>query len=138
VPKVLRTAAEFDLNQQLRRLLARDLAAAEIASLLRESIDENVALDESTLMAFRDAVDRAAERFRERPEDLERLQDFLAIVTLIRDAKLSVDLRRAQNRYYRLHATVRPTMSASIPTRASREWLELFDRLGEKLSLALD
>ena len=59
------------------------------------------------------------------------------IVTLIRDAKLTIDLRRAQNRYYRLRATVRPAIEASATiSPASREWLELFDELGEKLSIA--
>jgi hypothetical protein len=137
VPKVLRTAAEFDLNQQIRRLLERELAHAEIDSLLREARDEGVTLDEATLVAFSTAVERASERFRERPEDPDRLQTFDAIVTLVRDAKLTIDLRRAQNRYYRLRATVRPAIEASAAVMpASREWLELFDTLGEKLSIA--
>jgi alpha-amylase/alpha-mannosidase (GH57 family) len=139
VPKVLRTAAEFDLNQQIRRLLERELAAAEIEALLREARDEGVTLDETTLIAFGTAVERASERFRERPEDDERLKAFDAIVTLIRDAKLTIDLRRAQNRYYRLRATVRPAIEAAAAVMpASREWLELFDTLGGKLSIAAD
>ncbi len=137
VPQVLRTAAEFDLNQQIRRLLEKELAPAEIEALLRESRDQGVTLDETTLVAFTKAVDRASERFRERPEDPDRLEDFDAIVTLVRDARLTIDLRRAQNRYYRLRATVRPAIEASATiSPASREWLELFDKLGEKLSIA--
>jgi alpha-amylase/alpha-mannosidase (GH57 family) len=137
VPKVLRTAAEFDLNQQVRRLLEKELAPAEIEALLREARDQGVALDETTLVAFTTAIDRASEHFRERPDDLDRLEDFDAIVTLVRDARLTIDLRRAQNRYYRLRATVRPAIEASATiSPASREWLELFDKLGEKLSIA--
>lgn len=137
VPKVLRMAAEFDLNQQIRRLLERNVASAEIETLLREARDEGVPLDETTLVSFGIAIERASERFRERPDDLDRLEEFDAVVSLIRDAKLNIDLRRAQNRYYRLRSTVRPAIAASataIP--ASREWLELFDRLGEKLTIA--
>jgi alpha-amylase/alpha-mannosidase (GH57 family) len=137
VPQVLRTAAEFDLNQQIRRLLEKELAPAEIEALLRESRDQGVTLDETTLVAFTSAIDRASERFRERPDDPDRLEDFDAIVTLVRDARLTIDLRRAQNRYYRLRATVRPAIEASATiSPASREWLELFDKLGEKLSIA--
>jgi alpha-amylase/alpha-mannosidase (GH57 family) len=137
VPQVLRTAAEFDLNQQIRRLLEKELAPAEIEALLRESRDRGVTLDETTLVAFTNAIERASERFRERPDDPDRLEDFDAIVTLVRDARLTIDLRRAQNRYYRLRATVRPAIEASaIVSPASREWLELFDKLGEKLSIA--
>jgi alpha-amylase/alpha-mannosidase (GH57 family) len=137
VPKVLQTAAEFDLNQHLRRLLDRDLAPAEIAALLREAADEKITLDETTLMAFRDAIDRAAEYFRERPDHLDRLEAFDSIVTLARDARLPIDLRRAQNRYYRLRATVRPAIEASAEiATASRQWIEHFDALGAKLSIA--
>lgn len=137
VPQVLRTAAEFDLNQQIRRLLEEELAPAEIEALLRESRDRGLTLDETTLVAFTNAIERASEGFRERPDDLDRLEDFDAIVTLVRDARLTIDLRRAQNRYYRLRATVRPAIEASATVSpASREWLELFDELGRKLSIA--
>jgi alpha-amylase/alpha-mannosidase (GH57 family) len=137
VPKVLRMAAEFDLNQQIRRLLERELAPAAIEALLREARDEGVTLDETTLVAFGTAIERASERFRERPDDLDRLEDFDAVVSLIRNARLDVELRRAQNRYYRLRATLRPAIEASATVvPASREWLELFDHLGEKLSIA--
>ncbi|MFL6248423.1 MAG: DUF3536 domain-containing protein [Thermoanaerobaculia bacterium] len=136
VPKVLRTAAEFDLNQQIRRMLEKELAPAELEALLRELRDEGVTLDETTLVAFGSAIERAAERFRQRPEELDRLEAFDAIVTLVRDARLTIDLRRAQNRYYRLRATARPAMEASATASTeARQWLAVFDWLGEKLSI---
>ena len=137
LPKVLRTAAEFDLNQQIRRLLDKELAPAELEALLRELRDEGIALDETTLVAFGNAIERAAEHFRQHPKDLNRLEAFDAIVTLVKDARLSIDLRRAQNRYYRLRATVRPAVEASATTSTeARQWLAVFDWLGEKLSIA--
>jgi hypothetical protein len=54
-------------------------------------------------------------------------------VTLVRDAKLPSICARAQNRYYRLRATVRPAIAAAAGMPASREWLELFDTLGRKV-----
>jgi alpha-amylase/alpha-mannosidase (GH57 family) len=135
VPKVLRTAAEFDLNQQIRRLLDKELAPAELEVLLRELRDEGVTLDETTLVAFSSAIERASEHFRQQPEDLDRLEAFDAIVTLVKDARLTIDLRRAQNRYYRLRATVRPAVEATASTEA-RQWLAVFDWLGEKLAIA--
>jgi alpha-amylase/alpha-mannosidase (GH57 family) len=133
VPKVLQTAAEFDLNQQLRRLLEGELTApAAIEARLREARDEGVVLDETTLMAFREAAERAAEHLRDHPEDLQRLETLETIVDIIHDARLAVDLRRVQNRYYRLRKEVRPAME-NVP--GWREWLERFDALGEKLSL---
>jgi hypothetical protein len=134
---VLQTAAEFDLNLQIRHLLEGELTRlAEIESRLREARDEGVTLDETTLMAFRDAVERAVEAFRERPDDLDRLETVETIVDIIRAAKLPVDLRRVQNRYYRMRNTVRPAIEASSPNGATREWLALFDSLAEKLALS--
>jgi len=135
VPKVLQTAAEFDLNLQIRRLLEAGVASpAEIDARLREAKEEGVTLDETTLMAFRDAVDRAAEAFQERPDDLDRLDAFENIVAIVDDSKLPIDLRRAQNRYYRMRRTVRPAIEASGP--AAHAWLDLFDALGTRLAIA--
>ena len=134
VPKVLRTAAEFDLNLQIRRLLEKDPPQLmEVESQLRESREENVSLDETTTMAFETAIQRASESFRERPDDLDRLEALETLITIVRDAGLVVDLRRAQNRHYRMRASVRPAIAAS--PNGSR-WLELFDSLGEKLTIA--
>jgi len=135
VPKVLQTAAEFDLNLQIRRLLEAGVPSpAEIDARLREAKEEVVTLDETTLLAFRNAVDRAAERFQERPDDFDRLDAFENIVTIVGRSKLPIDLHRAQNRYYRMRRTVRPAIEASGP--AAHTWLELFDSLGGKLAVA--
>jgi len=138
VPKVLQTAAEFDLNQQIRRLLEADTAPMpEIEARLREAKDERIVLDPTTLRAFEQAVERASERFRERPDDLDRLEALETIVTIVRDADLPIDLRRAQDRYYRMRSRVRPAIEASSGNGlATRRWLELFDVLGEKLEMA--
>lgn len=140
VPKVLRTAAEFDLNLQIRRLVDEDpLPLAEIEVRLREARDESVTLDETTLMAFRRAIERASELFRERPDDADRLETLEALVSIVRDAKLAVDLRAAQNRYYRMRKSMRGAIEASAAqNEAARHWIELFDTLGEKLSITTD
>jgi len=137
VPQVLRTAAEFDLNRQIRRLVDEDpLPLAAIEARLREARDENVTLDETTLMAFRTAIERASELFRERPDDMDRLETLEALVSIVRAASLVVDMRAAQNRYYRMRRTVRAAIEASAAQHeASRRWIELFDSLGTKLSI---
>jgi alpha-amylase/alpha-mannosidase (GH57 family) len=137
VPKVLQTAAEFDLNLQIRRLLENELTApAELEARLREARDEGVTLDETTLMAFREAAERAAVRFKERPDALDRLEALDTAVTIISDANLNVDLRRVQNRYYRMRRTLRPAIEASSRSGTGQAWLSMFDALGEKLSLS--
>ncbi len=140
VPKVLRTAAEFDLNLQIRRLVDEDpLPLAEIEVRLREAREESVTLDETTLMAFRRAIERASELFRERPDDADRLETLESLVSIVREANLAVDLRAAQNRYYRMRKAVRGAIEASAAqNEAARHWIELFDTLGEKLSITTD
>jgi alpha-amylase/alpha-mannosidase (GH57 family) len=130
LPKVLQLAAEFDLNMQLRRLLDSDeLAMPEIEARLRESRDERVSIDETTLMTLESAIERAAERFREDPVDLDRLERYDAMVSVVRAMQINVDLRRPQTDYYKMMSTVRPAI-------AETKWLELFDSLGEKLTIS--
>jgi alpha-amylase/alpha-mannosidase (GH57 family) len=134
VPQVLRTAAEFDLNLQMCRLLETDPPQLlDIETRIRQARAENVTLEETTTMAFASAIERASAAFRERPDDLDRLESLETLVTIVRDAELTVDLRRAQNRYYRMRASVRPAIAAS---GSGARWLELFDALGEKLGIA--
>ncbi len=138
IPKVLQMAAEFDLNVQLKhRLEDDDISLTEIESRLRESVDEHVTLDPATLMAFEHAVNRTAERFLDRPDDIDRLELYEGLVTVIRESKLDVSLRRAENIYYHLMNRVRPafTATAGSPGAAAR-WLALFDTLGEKLAIS--
>src|SRR5207253_1521838 len=139
LPGVLRTAAEFDVNMQLRRLLEQEeLPLSEIDALLRESRDQGVALDETTLMALKQAVERAAIEFAANPEDFERLDRWEAIVTLMREAQVKVDLRKPQNEYYRMRKLVRPVVAATAGNGSSTatRWLQHFDALGEKLAIS--
>jgi len=139
LPGVLRTAAEFDVNMQIRHLLERDETPyAEVEVLLRESREEGVSLDETTLMTMEEAVRRAALDVAADPEDLDRLQRWEAIVTLIRDAEVRLDLRKPQDEYYRMKKIIRPVIAATAGNGSStaNRWLQHFDALGEKLSIS--
>ncbi len=139
LPKVLRTAAEFDVNIQLRRLLDDDeLRLSEIDERLREACDEKVMLDETTLMTLKRAVERASQDFAAAPDDVMLLERWETLVSLVRESRVDVDLRRPQNEYYRMKRTVRPVVAATAgngsPTAG--RWLSHFDALGEKLSIS--
>ena len=134
VPKVLRMAAEFDLNVQLRQMLESDqLRLQEIESRLREARQEKVALEDLTLMTLESALEGAAHRFREHPEDLDLLEEYEALVSVVREAQLDVDMRRPQNEYYLMMSNVRPAIAAGSN---GQRWLTLFDSLGEKLAIS--
>jgi alpha-amylase/alpha-mannosidase (GH57 family) len=139
LPKVLQTAAEFDLNVQLRRLLEDEhLPVAEIEARLREARDERVSLDETTMMALKRGVELAADRFRESPEDVEKLDAYEAIVGVVSAAQLPVNMRKPQNDYYRMTRSFRPIMFSEAQTGSDNayRWIELFDSLGTKLLIS--
>lgn len=139
LPGVLRSAAQFDVNMQLRRLLGQDeLPLSEIEVMLRESRDEGVSLEDTTRMALENAVERAATDFAAKPDDFERLERWEAIVSLMREAQVKVDLRKPQNEYYRMKKSIRPVIAASAGNGSSTagRWLQHFDALGEKLSIS--
>ncbi|MGH9421285.1 MAG: DUF3536 domain-containing protein, partial [Thermoanaerobaculia bacterium] len=139
LPKVLRTAAEFDVNMQLRRMATADeLPLGDLESRLRESRDEGVTLDETTLMSLTHAVERAAGDFARDPDNLELLERWETLVAIVREAGVGVDLRRPQNEYYRLKMSVRPATAANAGNGSSsaNRWLQHFDALGEKLSIS--
>ncbi|MBV8543115.1 MAG: DUF3536 domain-containing protein, partial [Acidobacteria bacterium] len=139
LPKVLRMAAEFDVNTQLRRMVASDdVPFGELESRLRESRDEKVSLDETTLMSLTAAIERAAGDFSRNSEDVEKLESWAKLVSIVRDAGVDVDLRRPQNDYYRLKKSVRPVIAANAGNGSSsaNRWLQQFDALGEKLSIS--
>jgi len=89
-------------------------------------------------MTMEEAVRRAALDVAADPEDLDRLQRWEAIVTLIRDAEVRLDLRKPQDEYYRMKKIIRPVIAATAGNGSStaNRWLQHFDALGEKLSIS--
>ena len=141
LPRVLRAAAEFDVNMQLRRLMGGDdLPLAEIGDRLREARDERVLLDETTLMTIERAVERTAGDAMRKPDSLDLLERFETLVSLVRDSQVKVDLRKPQNDYYRMRKMIRPVVAASAGNGSSSasRWLQHFDALGEKLSISAE
>ncbi|HKO02459.1 MAG TPA: DUF3536 domain-containing protein, partial [Thermoanaerobaculia bacterium] len=142
LPKVLHTAAEFDVNMQLRRLLDDDgeLRLSEIERRLREARDERITLDETTLMTLRRALERTSHAFASDPRNIELLEEIESLVSIVRAMQVDVDLRKPQNDYYRLRKTVRPVVAAGEGNGSANanRWLQQFDSLGEKLSISLE
>jgi hypothetical protein len=126
---------------QLRRLAEQDeMAFGELEQRLREARDEGVVLDETTLIALTRAIERAADAFCRATEDLELLERWESVVSIIRDSDISVDLRKPQNDYYHLKKSIRPMIAANAGNGSSmaNRWLQHFDALGEKLSISPD
>jgi hypothetical protein len=139
LPKVLHTAAEFDVNMQLRRLLEDgDLPLPEIERRLREARDERITLDEATLMALTRAIERTSRAFAEEPRSVERLERLESLVAIVCSLDVNVDLRKPQNDYYRMRKVIRPVIASGEGNGSANRWLLRFDSLGEKLSISVE
>jgi alpha-amylase/alpha-mannosidase (GH57 family) len=139
LPPLLRIAAEFDLNVQLRKLLERtDPPLTQIGELLQNAIQERVPLDESTLLSIRNAIERLFVRFREHSDDVKALAACEEAVGLLRAMRVEVDLRGPQNDYYEMRRSVRPGVASWVAEglNGAGEWIERFDSLGEKLKIS--
>src|SRR5260370_3027937 len=111
---------------------------SDIEILLRESRDEGVALDETTLLTLERAIERAAIEFAAKPDELDRLERWEEIVSLVREAQVKVDLRKPQNEYYRMRKAVRPVFAATAGNGSpnATRWLQRFDAPAHTLPLS--
>jgi alpha-amylase/alpha-mannosidase (GH57 family) len=140
-PRVFRTTAEFVLNAGLRRALERErLDASGIAALLDEAAREKILLDSETLeYLLRRRLEGFAQRFRERPEDLEPLDTLARAIALAARFPFPVRLWRVQNAYWRelIGAYPRRAAAAEAGDPDAQAWVESFRSLGERLAVSL-
>jgi hypothetical protein len=134
-PPALAVTASFAINASLRRALeAETYETSEIARLLRRAEIDHVQLD-APLLGF--TADKRMKRAMVRLEsaveqqNLNVLQDTLAIAESVRTLPMEVNLWQAQNIWNDL-------LRRSDTTYWSREWREGFRRIGLALNIAVD
>jgi alpha-amylase/alpha-mannosidase (GH57 family) len=141
LPKGLQLAAEFALNNSLRRALGTiDLDLAQVSSLLAETERAGAALDRPHLaFTLTHTLDALVARFRAEPQNLDRLAHLVDAVELSRRLPFDISYWRAQNEYYALLRTVFPGVRARADyDEGARTWLELFVGLGELLRVRVN
>jgi alpha-amylase/alpha-mannosidase (GH57 family) len=142
LPKRLEMAAEFTLNNDLRRVFEDDaLDFDRINALVEEARIAGVPFDAPTLdFALRKTLERLGERLSEEPGDLELLWKLERGVGLARSLPFEVVLWRVQNLYYNLALTVYPQYreKASLGDEEAQAWLGHFKNLGGNLMVATD
>jgi len=141
-PKVLHTAAEFVLNSHLRHSFTGDALDLEhIKALLDEAETSNVPLDGSMLgYILEQTLERMGKMLREQPADLSLVRHLDEVICLVKSLPFEVDLWKVQNIYYGMLKTVYPeyAQKAGQGDGTAREWVDLFNSLGDKLLVQRD
>jgi alpha-amylase/alpha-mannosidase (GH57 family) len=138
LPKVLSVTSEFVINAALRRAFENEpLDLDRIASLLDASRRERLNLDHAGLSySLTGRINSLMQAFAAMPDDIETLERMNAVFEMVRSLPFQPHLWKVQNVYYELAQTLYPKI-AGRGDQASREWVEQFQRLGEKLGLVL-
>ena len=140
LPNAFRAAAEFVLNVDLKRAVARH-EPEEVLRLLEEVANLGVVLDVDGLSyALERALEGLVDRLREQPEDTELLRQVEAAVDLSSEPPFRINLGRAQNRCYEMLGTAYPVMreEAEAGEALAEQWVERFRVLAGKLGVRVD
>lgn len=140
-PKVLQTAAEFVLNSHLRHSFIGDALDLEhIKALLDEAETTNVPLDGGMLgYILEHTLERMGNMLRDQPADLFLVRHLDEVIGLVKSLPFEVDLWKVQNIYYGMLKTVYPeyVQKAGQEEGDAREWVDLFNSLGDKLRVQI-
>jgi hypothetical protein len=133
-PKALHAAADFVLNNALRRALkAEELDLERIGSLLDAASRENVALDRAGLAYdIGQALERRMKRMVEAPDHLSLLKEIEGLARMAAGLPFEVSFWTTQNLYYEMMTGVYPEMKRRDSPEA-RTWVETFAALGEQI-----
>jgi len=141
-PPALLTATEFVLRAAIRDVLSADpLDLARFDALVREArvygIDLGGAGGEVGY-ALEGAVERLAERLRDRPTEPGLLEAADTVAGISLAMPFDVDLWKAQNIYYDLSRSLLPAMRdlSAQGDAAATAWAERFEALGVKLLIS--
>lgn len=138
-PKALNTAAEYVLNNGLRRALEKEKPDFErIKALLNEVRKLDLFLEETELgYTLKHTVETTAEKLHDQPTELSLLINLKRLVSLAHSLPFNVDMWKVQNIYYRLLNSIYPEyeQKAKQGDEKARAWVEHFSVLGDKLHI---
>ena len=117
----------------------KDFDPTRVQSLFDEARSVGVALDGAGLgFAAREALERLMARLDDSPDGRTLMLRVAQAAKLFRELPFEVDLRRAENGYFRLLEEVAPEVRKRVSSGdvEASQWIELFEELGETLRFA--
>jgi hypothetical protein len=141
-PKAIYAAAEITINAGLRRACEEEKFDPEhIKALLKEAGETGIALDADTLeFAFRETIEKMAERLADNPSDLSLIKRIEAAAGLVGSLPFQVNLWRTQNIFYEILQKVYEAFrqKGEMGDKKAIEWLKHFRMLGAKLYIRVE
>jgi alpha-amylase/alpha-mannosidase (GH57 family) len=142
LPEAFRTTAEYVLNTDLRRTLARPkLDMQRVRELLQEVQSAKVDVDVKGLSyALERSMARIAIQLADDSENETLLNTLEALATTARTMSFDVDVWQVQNIYFDLMKRHYPRLRAAAADGDARatQWISSFTRLGEQLAISVD
>jgi len=139
IPKSFQSAAEFILNNELRKAVGGDsLDLERIRSILDETQTWKVELDtEGLSYLLQRTLEGMMARLITTPEDIDFLNELLVAAELLRVLPFPVDLWKVQNLYYEILKSIYPAFQerAKRGEEAIQGWINQFVSLGQQLSI---
>ncbi|MFC2008429.1 DUF3536 domain-containing protein [Chloroflexota bacterium] len=141
LPKAFKDAAEFIINTDLRRALSFEgFDQPKIETLVNDARAWGSELDnEGHGYLLQLTLGKMMTALFESPEDETMLQRLVSAVELSHTLPFPLDLGEVQTLYYRMLATTRADKQdkSNSGDAAAKEWLLLFDSLGERLKIRI-
>jgi alpha-amylase/alpha-mannosidase (GH57 family) len=139
LPEAFTTTAEYVLNTDLRRTLARDAVDLDrVEDLLSEVQAAKVQLDRKGVSyAFERALERLARALAMEPASLKKLETLERTASLARSMNFEVDVWQVQNIYFKLleqHYADYAAAAAQGDEHAT-VWTRSFEKLGAQLAV---
>jgi alpha-amylase/alpha-mannosidase (GH57 family) len=137
-PKPLQSAAETVLNMEIEQLLSAETVDLEkLKKLINDSKHLAVTLD-FQLLGFQ-ASEKIADEFNklaEEPENLETLNTITALIRMVRELPIQLDLWQSQNVAFKIAQNQYQTLKTKEDT-ASQAWVVAFAILCELIGIRL-
>jgi hypothetical protein len=141
MPREFAAAVEYAINSLLRRACSADeLDGERIRSLLREAQASNVGLDKTTLeFLLRRKIDTLAARFAGDPSSLEKLNDLIVALKIVKQMPFAINLWSAQNHVYAIQSGLyqRTKRKAQRGDTKAQQWVDAYLALSDLLSLCI-
>lgn len=142
LPLPLRAATEVLFNTDLRWAFTDDDPNFDqVRQLVQEANEWGVNLEVKGLSyKFTRLLNRAAERWRDQPLQLEYLHTFTDGVELVRTLPFEANLWKAQNVFFELMNSAYPDAAelATAGNEQAQQWVERFQHLGELLHVEVE